>query len=248
LTTYSDCAGGGGGLIEPRVTTGVSPQCSGPTEYEDYYNFESFLATDSEGYDYSYNWFGPGPAEPTEIRALPVGETFDVVELATPPTCGDQRDQVAAEYSTYQADIRPPCTVFSDSASTTLFTFSQLNYPSPKTAPATYSYGLFTLAYLAAVEQWDENWLEGYSSSGLIINSGYRCPSQNQQAGGAGNSQHMHGDAADMRNVTGDVNGRNLLISAAASTNPGYTEPQSGPCALACVHEDWRNLSQAYSY
>ena len=171
-----------------------------------------------------------------------------MVDLVTPPSCGDQRDQVAEEYTSYKVNFRPPCTVFTNDASTASFSFGQLNYPSPATAPAIYAYALFTLSFLTNVEAWNESWLEGYSSSNLIINSGYRCPSQNRAAGGAGNSQHMHGDAADMKNVTGDLNGRTRLIDAVSPADPGYIEPTSGPCALACVHADWRNLSQAYSF
>ena len=32
----------------------------------------------------------------------------------------------------------------------------------------------------------------------LIVNSGYRCPERNEQVGGAANSQHMKGTAADI--------------------------------------------------
>lgn len=33
----------------------------------------------------------------------------------------------------------------------------------------------------------------------IIINSGYRCPTHNRNVGGAKNSQHMYGKAADIR-------------------------------------------------
>jgi len=38
----------------------------------------------------------------------------------------------------------------------------------------------------------------------IIINSGYRCPTHNKKVGGAKNSQHLYGKAADIR-----VNGMN---------------------------------------
>ena len=31
-----------------------------------------------------------------------------------------------------------------------------------------------------------------------VINSGYRCPTHNKKVGGASNSQHLHGKAADI--------------------------------------------------
>ena len=41
----------------------------------------------------------------------------------------------------------------------------------------------------------------------LIINSAYRCPERNKQVGGAENSQHLYGKAAD-------INLKNLAFSA----------------------------------
>lgn len=32
----------------------------------------------------------------------------------------------------------------------------------------------------------------------VVINSGYRCPTHNKKVGGASNSQHLHGKAADI--------------------------------------------------
>lgn len=32
----------------------------------------------------------------------------------------------------------------------------------------------------------------------VVINSGYRCPEHNKKVGGASNSQHLHGKAADI--------------------------------------------------
>lgn len=37
----------------------------------------------------------------------------------------------------------------------------------------------------------------------IIVNSGYRCPKHNLKVGGAVGSQHMKGEAADMRPVQG---------------------------------------------
>ena len=37
----------------------------------------------------------------------------------------------------------------------------------------------------------------------IIVNSGYRCPKHNAEVGGVKNSQHMKGEAADVRPVQG---------------------------------------------
>ena len=41
--------------------------------------------------------------------------------------------------------------------------------------------------------------LRDYLGSPLIINSGYRCPELNDAVGGVKNSQHLRGEAADIR-------------------------------------------------
>ena len=33
----------------------------------------------------------------------------------------------------------------------------------------------------------------------IVVNSGYRCPKHNKEVGGVSNSQHMKGEAADVR-------------------------------------------------
>ena len=39
----------------------------------------------------------------------------------------------------------------------------------------------------------------------IVVNDGYRCPLHNASVGGAPNSQHIHGEAADIRSSTGSV-------------------------------------------
>ena len=36
----------------------------------------------------------------------------------------------------------------------------------------------------------------------IIVNSGYRCPKHNKEVGGVANSQHLRGEAADVRPLT----------------------------------------------
>lgn len=44
----------------------------------------------------------------------------------------------------------------------------------------------------------------------IIVNSGFRCPQLNKALGGATNSQHMSGEAADI--TTGTISGNKLLF------------------------------------
>lgn len=44
--------------------------------------------------------------------------------------------------------------------------------------------------------------LRGLYGKPIIVNSGYRCPKLNKAVGGARNSQHLIGQASDIRTVT----------------------------------------------
>ena len=45
----------------------------------------------------------------------------------------------------------------------------------------------------------------------IVVNSGYRCAKHNREVGGATNSQHMCGEAADIRPTTNFTNYTNEL-------------------------------------
>lgn len=45
----------------------------------------------------------------------------------------------------------------------------------------------------------------------IVVNSGYRCQKHNKEVGGATNSQHMRGEAADIRPTTNCTNYTNEL-------------------------------------
>ena len=51
----------------------------------------------------------------------------------------------------------------------------------------------------------------------IVVNSGYRCPKHNKEVGGATNSQHIKGEAADIRPTT------NCTIAAPHSQGENYT-------------------------
>lgn len=41
--------------------------------------------------------------------------------------------------------------------------------------------------------------VRNHFNAGVIVNSGYRCPTHNRNVGGSANSQHLRGTAADIR-------------------------------------------------
>jgi hypothetical protein len=160
--------------------------------------------------------------------------------------CGDGRDQMALEYLTYDVLLRPKCTDFVDSGHSNYFSFADLNVACPSQAPAKYSWALVRSPLLEGIDPWVESYKAiitskyGRPYKPRIINSAYRVPSQNKACGGAPNSRHMYGDAADMRNIT-RTNDEWQAMRQAAQGNASWIEPLSGPCRLACVHADWRD-------
>lgn len=155
--------------------------------------------------------------------------------------CGDERDQIIAEYFTYGVNFVPVCVNFTQTAHSVYFTFSELNtgdytwalVRQPLTISQSSGYGL-------------DDWRANYGSS-RIVNSAYRNPARNYAVGGAANSRHMFGDAVDLRNQSGGVPEWNAMVSAANSAKADFVEPQNGPCGLACTHADWRSHSGGYS-
>jgi hypothetical protein len=175
------------------------------------------------------------------VGGKPLIALVSVTLLAsTPPTCGDERDTIIAEYATYGVGWTPDCADFSQTAHSDHFTFQELNVTgdyswgvieNALTIPETSSYGL-------------ERWRKEYGAS-RIINSGYRNPKHNSDVGGAKDSRHMYGDAADVRNESGTEDEWSKMQAAASRAKADYIEPREGPCKLACVHADWRATSGA---
>jgi len=95
-----------------------------------------------------------------------------------------------------------------------------------------------------------DDWRVQYGSA-RTINSAYRNPKHNSAVGGASNSRHMWGDAADFNNnsysSTNCGTGSACLTewtnmqNAAIAAHRDYLEPSTGPCGYKCVHADWRN-------
>lgn len=153
--------------------------------------------------------------------------------LAT-ASCGDQRDTIIAEYVRYGVNVHPSCGSFTRSAHTVHFTFGELN-------TGDYSWALLRAPFLAGASSGYglDRWREEYGGP-RTANSAYRNPSHNARVGGASQSRHMFGDAADLRNVSGTTREYNAMVSAARRAHADYIEPPTLACRIACAHADWR--------
>lgn len=154
--------------------------------------------------------------------------------------CGDERDQIKHEYVLFGVNLSPACADFTQSRHSVFFSFNEINtgdfswalVRSPLIAAAASGYGL-------------DAWRTAYGGP-RIINSAYRNPVHNAAIGGAPQSRHMFGDAADLRNVSMTTIEWQAMVDAAVIAHPDFIEPLSGPCQLACVHADWRGHAGGY--
>jgi hypothetical protein len=194
LVTYGIATDNGGneGFIDIELTAAGTPgetysmrsthygliiyqsDCAEPctSYYQDYYYYDSFLGSPAGSINYGgdFFWFGPGPLEQERTQPATLAPTRSSATARATGACGDIRDTIIGEYLSYQVDLQPQCNYFTSGVSTEYFTYSQLNYPSPATAPAKYPDAIFTQAALGFVNEW-------YSRVTFPINSGYRCPS-----------------------------------------------------------------------
>ena len=165
--------------------------------------------------------------------------TFSTVmtQASTVVGCGDERDQIIAEYATFGINLSPTCNSFTQSAHSVFFTFAELNVNnpytwaiirSPLTAPSSVGYGL-------------DKWRQSYGSA-RNTTSVYRAPAHNKAVNGVSDSRHMFGDAVDLLNQSQHQSEWDAMVTAAGLTGAkaDYIEPLS-ISGLPHVHADWRN-------
>lgn len=73
-----------------------------------------------------------------------------------------------------------------------------------------------------------------------------------KSVGGAAQSRHMYGHAADLENQAGTLSEWQAMTAAAGmhagEAQADFVESRSGPCGIACAHADWRFHSGGYSH
>ncbi|MEK8032913.1 D-Ala-D-Ala carboxypeptidase family metallohydrolase [Ideonella sp. DXS29W] len=155
--------------------------------------------------------------------------------------CGDSRDSIIREYDTYNVSLNPTCSNFTNRRRTEYFAFSELE-------TGDYSWALLRTPFMAAkstgygVDKWR------YEYGGpRYTNSVYRNPARNSRVGGASQSRHMYGDAADLDNRSNTSSEWNNMYYAAGRAHADWREPSNGPCGYACNHADWRSHSGGYA-
>ncbi|MGE0129646.1 MAG: D-Ala-D-Ala carboxypeptidase family metallohydrolase [Blastocatellales bacterium] len=168
------------------------------------------------GYTYNYD-------AALGCLAFPVN-TDPTASYAVEQLCNDTRDTIRIEYQTYNVAFLPVCEDFTQDAHSAHFAFNELN-------SGDYNWAIIRNVLLTGLENTRTN----YFDLPLIINSGYRNPARNSVAGGAINSRHVYGDAADIASNQSDWQGK----STAARLAGACIEPveQSG---FGHVHADWR--------
>jgi hypothetical protein len=154
------------------------------------------------------------------------------------PGCGDDRDQLIAQYAAHGVGFTPQCWDFMNGASYP-YNMVYARYPfidmrSPDALWAILRYPL-TTPYPSVFGL--DRWVAAYGGTMFPVNSVYRTPAHNAAVGGAQYSRHLFGDAVDADAGTQAL--WNALKAAADSAHADYIEPQS-QSGLGHVHADWR--------
>ena len=147
--------------------------------------------------------------------------------------CGDERGVIIQEYRSHGVGWVPSCGDFSTGGGTANFSWGELNRSPGSGHPP---YGIVRNVLWTGLENTRSN----YNRGGIVIDSGYRCPHGNAAVGGAAQSRHMFGDAADMHSSDHpwDFNEWDRLQQAAVAAGATFIEPYSQDPSH--VHADWR--------
>lgn len=109
-------------------------------------------------------------------------------------SCSDARETIIEEYRQFKLTWIPTCNDFKNSGRSPHFTWAELNQQPGSGHPP---WGIVQDIVWEGLERIREE----YGRGALVVNSGYRCPHGNRDpsVGGADNSQHQYGVAADLR-------------------------------------------------
>ena len=138
--------------------------------------------------------------------------------------CGDQRNTIIQEYRNYGVSFIPSCASFTRTKRSAHFSFAELN-------TGDFLWAIITDRLLNGLE----NVRSRNGSRPLILTSAYRNPSRNRRVGGAPQSRHMFGDAAD---ISSNASTFDRLRSAGKGSG-ACCEPKS-LSGTGHVHVDYR--------
>ena len=191
-----------------NLTYDCPPPCRPYTTYEDFYNFSSFNVLEGD-YGSTDDFVGPGPFVEARQQIPHIPPTHSFASAIAGFPCGDDRDDLIAEYKTWHVALSPQCSDFDNTAYTSYFSNLELS----KNEDPPYGWALLTVELLNDIDKWRFNY-----DQPMTVNSAYRNPYHNfnlpQGRQGAANSRHMFGDAIDIANPTRDMAGRNALLDA----------------------------------
>ncbi len=217
-------------------------------EGADYYNFQSFLE-EPAFFDYfhffQFGFLGPGPPRPS-IGSVILGVVYNFFQQGNPPgNCNDIRDTIRREYVTHGVNLRPACDDFTQNRASEYYSFNDLNTGDSGWALIRDPLIRLILYNDYGLDLWIIELPVTYNLP-RPINSAYRNPARNGRVGGARQSRHMYGDAADIRNVSRTQQEYTDAAEAAERADADFVEPLTGPCGLGCIHADWRDHGGGY--
>lgn len=217
-----------------------SSYCPGTGEsgcWVDYDNWEWWSAwgeDDFAGFDFS---LPPGGPQYSANNPVILGVTYDEASDTVQVPCGDDRDQIIAEYHEFGVPWIPACTNFTSSSPNGQWSFSQLNsgdYPDWAIIQQDLKDGL------SAMDAWLAQHTNGLR---VQLTSAYRNPQKEHDVDvGQGlryypDSRHQMGDAADM--ATNGGNWQSFHDAGKESQPVACIEPQ-GESGASHLHADWR--------
>lgn len=195
---------------------------SGDYFYYDPYDYDFYLYAGIYQ-PFWYDFYGyDAPGWRVNYETLFLGYLYDSTQ--TPPSCGDERTNIIQEYVNGGVDWTPSCGDFTQSVPTlSQYSFAQWN-------SGDYSWAVLRESVVGNLYCVVNNY-----GSTPGFNSGYRNPVHNVNVGGATNSRHVYGDAADLDTPSAPDNDADTELRRLA---------KDGSCGNACVEP--RNISPSH--
>jgi hypothetical protein len=137
-------------------------------------------------------------------------------------TCGGTPDIMISEYIDFVVNWIPTCQDFASSGGSTHFSWSALNGGFTNGNPHQ-PWGIIKQGLTDSLEQTRTN----YNRGEIQLNGAYRCPHGNNAVGGAAQSKHMYGVAADMQSQDHSWTEQEFALLKAAADLTGPSESLS---------------------